>query len=263
MPFPPPVRSQLCDEAGARCAAPHCRAPTGRPESDSIRNGGDGAHICGENPGSARFDPMMSPTERADAGNGIWLCPSCHRMVDRYPSAYPAELLHEWKRLAQNDFHAEFLRPRTPRGSYDTEAEVRKARSFLDEHRLTVNALDWLLAEPARNYRARSVWPQEDIVTLVRKLGRIYDATEWGNWHPLWCYAPELNLKQQELIRLIRIVYGHPAFALFSDNRNISLDQYRGNDGDLRYSGQCAAAIAAYCEFFHWFEDELNRIWIA
>jgi hypothetical protein len=59
---------------------------------------GEAAHIYGANPGSARFDPNMTPAERSDISNGIWLCANCHKLIDDDPDRYPAGLLFEWQR---------------------------------------------------------------------------------------------------------------------------------------------------------------------
>jgi len=40
----------------------------------------------------------MTPSERSDISNGIWLCANCHKLVDDDPDRYPAGLLFEWQR---------------------------------------------------------------------------------------------------------------------------------------------------------------------
>lgn len=268
MPFTQSVRTELCDEAGLRCAAPHCRAPTGRPDSQSLtmRNGGDAAHICGEKPGSPRYNWLQTDDERGNAHNGIWLCPSCHRMIDRFPNVYSVELLFDWKARAQSDQRSEFLQPRTPRGTYDTEAELRKARIFLDSHRETVGALTWLLAATVRNpFQGPNPTAEvtNDISSLARKVGLRRGVHYWDNTSPDWCFAPELHYKQQELMRLVDIINRLPAFHLFPQNRYIGLGKVNAPDQDPRYADDQALAIAAYSEFFRWFEASLSRISIA
>jgi hypothetical protein len=43
----------------------------------------DIAHIAGERPGSARFDPSMTDIERHSYENLMLLCPTHHRTIDR------------------------------------------------------------------------------------------------------------------------------------------------------------------------------------
>lgn len=56
------------------------------------------AHIRGEKPGSARYDPDMTDTERHAYENLILLCPNCHTRIDHLePDYYTVELLEEMK----------------------------------------------------------------------------------------------------------------------------------------------------------------------
>jgi hypothetical protein len=43
----------------------------------------------------------MTPAERADIANAIWLCRGCARRVDRDETAYPPELLRQWRAEAE------------------------------------------------------------------------------------------------------------------------------------------------------------------
>lgn len=90
----------LARRAANRCSNPACRAVTSGPAKDKDKsvNVGVAAHIYGANPGSARFDPEMRSTDRADITNAIWLCANCHKMIDDDPLKYPAGLLFEWLR---------------------------------------------------------------------------------------------------------------------------------------------------------------------
>lgn len=45
----------------------------------------------------ARYDPKMSDATRAEITNGIWLCRNCHKIIDRDPPVYPADLLYAWR----------------------------------------------------------------------------------------------------------------------------------------------------------------------
>ncbi len=98
--FKAAIIATLAKRAANRCSNPDCRATTSGPAEDpggSI-NVGEAAHIFGANPGAARFDPNMTPLERSEISNAIWLCSNCHKMIDDDPSQYPAGLLFAWQR---------------------------------------------------------------------------------------------------------------------------------------------------------------------
>lgn len=66
----------------------------------------DIAHICGEKPGAARYDPSMTAEARNDFANLLLLCPNCHRRVDRLePDKYPVERLGEIKARREEACH--------------------------------------------------------------------------------------------------------------------------------------------------------------
>lgn len=98
--FKQPIITTLAKRAANRCSNPDCGAITSGPTSDPLGsvNVGEAAHIYGANPGSARFDPDMTPTERSAISNAIWLCGNCHKLIDDDADRYPAGLLFEWQR---------------------------------------------------------------------------------------------------------------------------------------------------------------------
>lgn len=56
------------------------------------------AHIKGENQGAARYDASLSPKQRNHASNLMFLCPTCHKIIDDQPNTYTVELLQKMKR---------------------------------------------------------------------------------------------------------------------------------------------------------------------
>lgn len=59
----------------------------------------DISHVCGANPGSARYDAAMTDQERRAFGNLILLCAPHHKLVDgRRRDEFPPDLLQRWKR---------------------------------------------------------------------------------------------------------------------------------------------------------------------
>lgn len=59
---------------------------------------GEMAHIEGENPGSARYNPDMTDDQRAAYENLILLCPTHHAEIDKNQSQYPVEKLKQIKK---------------------------------------------------------------------------------------------------------------------------------------------------------------------
>ena len=54
---------------------------------------GEIAHIAGRSPGSPRYDDNMSPEERNEYANLIFLCPTCHTEIDKDPKSHTVETL--------------------------------------------------------------------------------------------------------------------------------------------------------------------------
>lgn len=98
--FKQAVIATLAKRAANRCSNPDCGAITCGPSTAPLGsvNVGEAAHIYGANPGSARFDPNMTSSDRSAISNAIWLCGNCHKLVDDDPLRYPAGLLFEWQR---------------------------------------------------------------------------------------------------------------------------------------------------------------------
>ena len=100
----------LSKRAVLHCSNPSCGVLTAGPNSDPNKATiiGEAAHIFGARKDSARYQPEMSDTARAEITNAIWLCRNCHKKVDRDPKTFPAELLFEW-REKHEQFAAEKL----------------------------------------------------------------------------------------------------------------------------------------------------------
>ena len=105
--FSSAVRESLAKRAGQRCSNPDCRVATSGPHANDKRaiNVGVAAHISAASLGGPRHNPNLSPEERADITNGIWLCQNCAKLIDSDTTAYPDTLLIMWKRR-----HGEFIK---------------------------------------------------------------------------------------------------------------------------------------------------------
>lgn len=100
--FPTWVRREIQGKSGYRCSNPACRKMLVGPSEDFKKAVylGTVAHICAAAPGGPRYDPSMTPEERAGEENGLLLCRHCAALVDIEERTYPTEVLRQWKRQA-------------------------------------------------------------------------------------------------------------------------------------------------------------------
>jgi len=103
--FSDKTKATLAKRVAHICSNPECNALTVGPNEDANKStsNGDAAHIKGASPGSARYDSKQSDEERKSIENGLWLCASCHRIVDSNETHYTVEQLQNWKIQAENN----------------------------------------------------------------------------------------------------------------------------------------------------------------
>lgn len=107
--FPAPVVTALRNRAGNTCSRPECRASTSGPNSDPRKasNIGVAAHITAAAAGGPRYDVSMTPEERSDISNAIWLCQTCSKLIDSDPGRFTVDLLKKWKVEAEQTAQTE------------------------------------------------------------------------------------------------------------------------------------------------------------
>ncbi|HIE5512350.1 hypothetical protein R1L06_04315 [Stenotrophomonas sp. C4297] len=100
MPFLQGVKDLIAYRAAYVCSNPDCLRLTAGPSlaGAALRvKIGEAAHIIGENPGSARHQPLGDSVLN-DVTNAIWLCASCHAEIDKNKGVDHSEsLLRQWK----------------------------------------------------------------------------------------------------------------------------------------------------------------------
>ena len=103
------VITELADRVSRPCSNPDCQMMTVGPKSvpTGVNNLGEAAHITAASPGGPRYDPNISPQDRASIANAIWLCKKCARQIDIDHLSYSVERLMLWKLDAES--HAEGL----------------------------------------------------------------------------------------------------------------------------------------------------------
>jgi hypothetical protein len=89
-------RKRLWGKSGGRCArCRHHLIPPGEGGGAELVIGHE-AHIIGERPGAARYQPLP-PGERDAYENRILLCPNDHALIDGQPEYWTVERLHALK----------------------------------------------------------------------------------------------------------------------------------------------------------------------
>jgi hypothetical protein len=101
--FPEATKRRIATRAGHCCSRPECGAATSGPQLDphGTLNVGVAAHIHAASEGGPRFSQEMSPSQRSAAGNGLWLCQTCAKLIDNDPLRYSAQELRNWKTKAE------------------------------------------------------------------------------------------------------------------------------------------------------------------
>jgi len=100
----------LASRVRYRCSNPECSVKsTIGPGDDgkSIVLLGEAAHIIGAiQDGNDKLSPRADSTKSVRdiicLDNGIWLCRTCHKLVDSKASTYTISKLKEWKKLAED-----------------------------------------------------------------------------------------------------------------------------------------------------------------
>ncbi|TWR25492.1 hypothetical protein FPZ42_12905 [Mucilaginibacter achroorhodeus] len=118
----------LAERVGYLCSNPRCRCFTVGPNEnrDKSTRIGEAAHITAASPGGPRYDNDLTREQRADIGNGIWLCSSCADLIDKDFDNYPTPLLKKWKSDAELEMYQKI------KGSKDVGVVSVKGRPFLD-----------------------------------------------------------------------------------------------------------------------------------
>ncbi|GGA29143.1 hypothetical protein [Dyella nitratireducens] len=100
------TKKVLAQRAGHRCSFPECGAITAGPSKESktaTANTGEAAHIsaASSGKGSRRYDPSLTPAQRASIDNGIWCCSTHAKLIDKDEVTYTVKMLKQWRVLAE------------------------------------------------------------------------------------------------------------------------------------------------------------------
>ena len=98
------TKEWIAKRAGYVCSNPECGCATvgAAKGDDSFANVGVAAHITAAAPGGPRYDPALTPEQRQDQSNGIWLCQNHAHLIDSDTTYFSVEKLRQWKREAES-----------------------------------------------------------------------------------------------------------------------------------------------------------------
>src|SRR6266851_5472339 len=115
--FPEATKRAIAARVAYRCSNPDCRAQTAGPqvEAGKTLNVGVAAHISAAAPGGPRYDHALSPEQRSDIENAIWLCQNCAKLIDNDPQRFTSRVLVAWRGLAEAVAQAEVGKTQGPR----------------------------------------------------------------------------------------------------------------------------------------------------
>jgi hypothetical protein len=183
----------LWTASGGRCAFPDCweRLCIHEAKDAAPFTIGEMAHICGDKPGSNRYDSTQSETERNDYSNLILLCPNHHMLIDKKENEgiFPAIKLKEIKTKHEERVLTLMESDQNP----DKETISRKILPLLEENRQSwhhYGPRSELARTQPHNAAVYAVWESErlsiivpnnrKIRTLLNKNILIYSENEIG-----------------------------------------------------------------------------------
>ena len=123
--FSAKTRNALALRAGHRCAFRGCGVATEGPsDTEASRHVSIGvaAHIEAAAKGGPRYNENMTPEQRGDISNGIWLCQHHSRLIDSNTAAYSPLLLQEMKAEHEERISIEMTTMRAGSTCYDLVA---------------------------------------------------------------------------------------------------------------------------------------------
>lgn len=140
--FSEDVKRVLANRAANICSNPRCGATTSGPQEDPTKalNIGVAAHIKAASPGGARYDDGLTPEQRNDARNGIWLCQNCHKLADNDEAQFPVEYLRAWKTIREIEARMNIGQTATPRIESESQRKAREIGKWAGKQVLLIPA---------------------------------------------------------------------------------------------------------------------------
>lgn len=159
--FSAKAKLDLAMRAGYKCAFPTCRATTIGPSDEGPAkhsNVGVACHITAAAEGGRRYDPLLTPEQRADINNGIWMCATHSVEIDRDEARYTVAVLHAWKADAEAQARAELGRPAGAAAASVADAHFARGLWYtLQPLRWTLFNLLWRAPSTAQRERVEAL----------------------------------------------------------------------------------------------------------
>lgn len=96
------TKREAAEKVAYFCSNPDCKRLTiATNDSGEPHRYGEAAHIYAAASGGPRSNKNLSEKELKSESNCIWLCNTCHEIIDSNPNRYSPELLKEWKKSAE------------------------------------------------------------------------------------------------------------------------------------------------------------------
>lgn len=203
------TRSALFEIAQGTCNFPECREPVVKHLDSGPEVVADIAHIRAAKPSGPRFDPSMTDADRASYSNLILLCRAHHKVVDRDPNRFDAELLGHWKRQREEQTMtrtgASFDLGGTAKGAF--ENLLREAVRDICPQRKTEVDITALLTFPTRS---------DSLSMPFDAVGTVREANPHVASAPLWIGSTIRNVgslqvfvQSVDLLFDVEVVPGH------------------------------------------------------
>jgi hypothetical protein len=177
MPISTPDVKRLWARSAGRCAYPGCGQ-----DCVVLLEADEGVAIIGE---MAHMIARRSSGPRGDDGDGsnaydnlILLCPTHHRLVDKYPSNYPEARLREWKSAHESRVDAMLAAP-----TFTTRGELYGyAARLMGENRFIHTRIgpDSLIAKADPVTDAANLWELRKFAVIIPNNRKVINAFE-GN----------------------------------------------------------------------------------
>lgn len=91
------TKMRLFADSGGYCQNPECLAELFKDIGDEMIHIAEMAHVISAADDGPRANKNLTPEERAEYGNLILLCPTCHTIIDKAEKKYPDALVGNWK----------------------------------------------------------------------------------------------------------------------------------------------------------------------
>jgi len=155
----------LLARSGGFCGNPSCNANLFPLFAyKNITNIEELAHIIGQSEKGPRGNEILEIENRDDFHNIIYLCPTCHTLIDKFPEHYPTSTLQEWKRTHEKRIIELFETPK-----FDTRADARKVlEKLLRTNKVVFDTFGPCSSKAQENFlEVEKIWEQKSIDTII------------------------------------------------------------------------------------------------